>query len=408
MKGARVLIAGLGISLLLHGAGSAYFAKDPDEVLVAASEGGAVSVIGSIEDMVAGAKVEAVEAEKPVDEVEPLEEIVEPVQEPVEIEPLKPVEEVVQPVVEPAEVKPVEMEAPVEIAALDPVKPVSQPTEVVKSVTTAAVVPVVEGVTTTEKVTEPVEAADVVPQEVKPVREQTETVEQVTAETTAAKPVLEPIQEVATPETQTSKPVEVTPQKPVQMALAAQPEVQPVQEAVRPETEQLQAVPETVRTPVAKPKPPVKKAEPVKKKKPKKQQAKRQQKKGGATNSRKGGEQVTSKTARSNANGRADAKTKDGGTKAASNYKGKVVAKLRRAKRYPRAAKRARLTGTVRIAFTIAQNGSVSGIRISRSSGHAILDQAALDMVRRASPMPKFPSDIRLARMKLQVPVRFD
>ncbi|WP_422374710.1 TonB family protein [Roseibium sp.] len=390
MKGARVLIAGLGISLLLHGVGSAYFAKDPDDVSVAASQGGAVSVIGSIEDMVAGAKVEAVEAEKPVDEVEPLEEIVEPVQEPVEIEPLKPVEEVVQPVVEPAEVKPVEVEAPVEIAALDPVKPVSQPTKVVKSVTTAAAVPVVEGVTTTEKVTEPVEAADVVPQEAKPVREQTETVEQVTAETTAA------------------KPVEVTPQKPVQMALAVQPEVQPVQEAVRPETEQLQAVPETVRTPVAKPKPPVKKAEPVKKKKPKKQQAKRQQKKGGATNSRKGGEQVTSKTARSNANGRADAKTKDGGTKAASNYKGKVVAKLRRAKRYPRAAKRARLTGTVRIAFTIAQNGSVSGIRISRSSGHAILDQAALDMVRRASPMPKFPSDIRLARMKLQVPVRFD
>jgi len=363
MRSARILIAGLGISLLVHGAGSAYFAEDPNEVSIAASQGGAVSVIGSIEDMVAGARVEAVEQDKRLEEIEPPEELVEPVQEPVEMEP---VEQAVQPVVAPEKVQPVAMATPVEVAETTPV----QPLKAVRPVAAATMVPVVAGMTRTDKVTEPVRA-------------------------------------VATPETQTAKPVEVTPQEPVQIARAVQPEQQPVQEAVRPEADMLEAVPDAVRTPVAKPKPPVKKAEPVRKT-PKKQQARRPQTKGGEVNTRKGGEQVTSKTARSNANGRANAKTNDGGIKAASNYKGKVVAKLRRAKKYPRAARRARLTGTARVAFTIARNGSVSGIRLSRSSGHTVLDQAALDMVRRASPMPKFPSDIKLVRMPLQVPVRFD
>lgn len=59
------------------------------------------------------------------------------------------------------------------------------------------------------------------------------------------------------------------------------------------------------------------------------------------------------------------------------------------------------------VAFTIASNGSVSGIRVTRSSGHQALDKAALDMVRRASPMPNFPSDMRLARLNIEVPMRF-
>ncbi|TYC53120.1 energy transducer TonB [Rhodobacterales bacterium] len=155
---------------------------------------------------------------------------------------------------------------------------------------------------------------------------------------------------------------------------------------------------------MAKPEPPVRKTP----KKVAKKTAKPVQPKGAEASSRRGGERVTSRNAQSNANGRADARTNDGGTKAASNYKGKVAAKLRRAKRYPRAARREGLVGTVRVAFTIASNGSVSGIRITRSSGHQTLDQAAIEMVRRASPMPKFPRDLRKPSMQIQVPVQYD
>ncbi|UES59066.1 TonB family protein [Roseibium aggregatum] len=208
-----------------------------------------------------------------------------------------------------------------------------------------------------------------------------------------------------------AKPAPV--QKPVEIArvepAAPVETVQPVD--LQTEVQQPVADPlaEVTQTPNRKPKPPVRNAEAPKveeQEKPKK--VVKAQRKGAETSARKGGERVTSQSAKSNTNGRADARTKDGGTRATSNYQGKVVAKLRRAKRYPREAKRQRLEGTVSVGFTISSNGAVSGIRVTRSSGHPVLDQAALDMVRRASPMPKFPGDIRVARMNMQVPVRFD
>ncbi|WP_297835967.1 hypothetical protein [uncultured Roseibium sp.] len=57
MRFPRFLAAGVVVSLALHGNGSAFFAKDPDEVSIAASAGGGVSVIGTSEDLVAGLKV---------------------------------------------------------------------------------------------------------------------------------------------------------------------------------------------------------------------------------------------------------------------------------------------------------------------------------------------------------------
>ncbi len=386
MTYSRFLIAGLCISVLFHGAGSAFFAKDPDEVSVAASKGGAVSVIGSIEDMVAGSQVDAVEVTEPLKELEPETELIEPVEEPTEN-----IEVDNTPVATP--VRPVEIQTQ-KVAAVTPV-------------TSAEAVPVVQGITSIEAVTSTEVNKDREPEEVKPAETSVDEVKTVVQEDTL----------VATQSTE-----EIAEAKPAEAAQPTQPTVvaalektveaaQPEQASPTPPLEQVQQASEVQKqldplelvnkTPVKKPAPPVKKAET--KKKPKKAQQR-----GGKTNARKGGEQITSTSARSNANGRADAKTNDGGVKAASNYKGKVVAKLRRAKRYPKKAQRKKLTGTARVAFTISRSGSVSGIRISRSSGHAILDQAALEMVKRASPMPKFPGDIRQARMTLQVPVRFD
>jgi len=348
----RLLAAGAVISLLFHGVGSAYFAKSPDDVSIAASEGGGVSVIGSIEDLVAGVEVETVSPDQMVDEVEP------------ETEPVAPVK-------------------------VNPARPVVEPVPVEAAVEPLTAAPVVQGVTSVD----PVTAVD--PAEPKPA----EPVERV-------KPV-DPAAAVEQPPVREIPPVEPAPeQKPIEIAKAEPVDVQEPLKPVEQETEVQEPLPDPLQDvtqiPVVKPKPPVRKTE------PKKTPVKEVRNRGAEVSSRKGGERVTSQTARSNANGRANAKTNDGGTKATSNYKGKVVAKLRRAKRYPKQARRQNLEGTVRVAFTISANGSVSGIRVSRSSGHTILDQAAVDMVRRASPMPKFPSDIRVARMNLQVPVRFN
>ena len=56
------------------------------------------------------------------------------------------------------------------------------------------------------------------------------------------------------------------------------------------------------------------------------------------------------------------------------------------------------LTGTVVIDFTLALDGGIADARIATSSGHAVLDQAALDAVRRTrfpAPPVGLPSNER-------------
>lgn len=71
---------------------------------------------------------------------------------------------------------------------------------------------------------------------------------------------------------------------------------------------------------------------------------------------------------------------------AVSNYPGQVMARIARLPR-PRTSSR----GSATIAFTVASNGGLSGARVAASSGSAQLDQAALELVRRASPFPPPP-----------------
>lgn len=371
MSYTRLFIAGLVLSVLGHSAGSAFFAEDPNKVEVGASAGGGVSVIGGLEDLVSGSVADLASVAEAVEEADPDVEPVEPVKAPA------PVSDVTPPV-----------EA---VEVVQPVQAVSPQTAVEAPVVTAEAVPVVEGVTSADAVTVTEPLKDVVPDEASPAA-LPETVAEVVPEAASAS---EPVT--------AQKPVEVKPvndQKPVEVARLVEPAVDRLEPVPDP-------LSEVTRTPKVKPDPPVKKVQ-KKKKKTQKKQAQKQQKRGAEADARRGGQRITSQTARSNANGRQDAKSKDGGDKAKSNYKGKVRSKLLRAQRYPKKAKRKKLRGTVQVSFLIAPSGSVSKVRIVRSSGHPVIDQAALDMVRRASPMPKFPSNLRAKHMPFSAPIMFD
>lgn len=63
-------------------------------------------------------------------------------------------------------------------------------------------------------------------------------------------------------------------------------------------------------------------------------------------------------------------------------------------RRYPAAARQARIQGTVELAFTMRRDGKVLSARVGTSSGAAVLDQEAIDMVRRAEPLPPVPSEL--------------
>ncbi|WP_245485092.1 energy transducer TonB [Ciceribacter ferrooxidans] len=88
-----------------------------------------------------------------------------------------------------------------------------------------------------------------------------------------------------------------------------------------------------------------------------------------------------------------------------ARWQSRLMAHLERRKRYPAAARSAHQEGTVYVRFRIDTSGNVLSVQLSRSSGHAILDEAVLQLVRRASPVPAPPPG---ASTTIVAPVRFE
>lgn len=61
--------------------------------------------------------------------------------------------------------------------------------------------------------------------------------------------------------------------------------------------------------------------------------------------------------------------------------------KIERAKRYPAVARANRWQGQVLVQFSVGRDGRLDDLRVAESSGYAVLDHAALETVRAASPV---------------------
>ncbi|HAG73617.1 MAG TPA: energy transducer TonB [Gammaproteobacteria bacterium] len=61
---------------------------------------------------------------------------------------------------------------------------------------------------------------------------------------------------------------------------------------------------------------------------------------------------------------------------------------------YPDKARRDRLYGSLRLLVAILPDGKVDGIQLLQSSGHTMLDQAAMRIVEMASPFAPFPDEM--------------
>jgi periplasmic protein TonB len=80
---------------------------------------------------------------------------------------------------------------------------------------------------------------------------------------------------------------------------------------------------------------------------------------------------------------------------------------LAKYKKYPPEAFKKKQEGSVMVAFTIARDGTVLAAEIERSSGFPLIDQATLDMLQRASPVPPVPAHYTGERLSIAIPVRF-
>jgi protein TonB len=89
---------------------------------------------------------------------------------------------------------------------------------------------------------------------------------------------------------------------------------------------------------------------------------------------------------------------------ALSSWKSELMAELNRHKRYPSGSSG---SGTAIVAFSMNRSGAVTSARLARSSGDSALDQEAVSLPRRASPLPKPPEGVGSGVIALTVPVHF-
>lgn len=99
-----------------------------------------------------------------------------------------------------------------------------------------------------------------------------------------------------------------------------------------------------------------------------------------------------------------------GGAVARGAEYGPYLARLRQrvqaSLRYPAAARRRGLQGTVALEIVIRRDGALDAVALAGSSSHGLLDEAALEAVRRLAPEP-FPPGVVPRVLRVRLPVVF-
>lgn len=88
-------------------------------------------------------------------------------------------------------------------------------------------------------------------------------------------------------------------------------------------------------------------------------------------------------------------------------YRIAIIATARRYKKYPRLALDNNWQGQAEIRMAIGADGSIASIRVKTGSGFEVLDQQALEMIRKAMPLTPIPSGLRGKGFTVDVPVVF-
>ncbi|MDI6747910.1 MAG: TonB family protein [Rhodocyclaceae bacterium] len=85
-----------------------------------------------------------------------------------------------------------------------------------------------------------------------------------------------------------------------------------------------------------------------------------------------------------------------------------LAGEARRFRRYPEAARRDGLTGTAEVRITVETGLPARRVDLGRSSGHAVLDAAAVEMLRQAVTRVELPESLRGQSFAVSLPVVFE
>lgn len=88
-------------------------------------------------------------------------------------------------------------------------------------------------------------------------------------------------------------------------------------------------------------------------------------------------------------------------------FSSEVRTRIAQTKYYPRTARRRGFEGEPVVAFTLGNTGDLLEISINNPSQHKLLDEAALDAVRSASPYPPIPELLKVKNLRFELPISF-
>lgn len=89
------------------------------------------------------------------------------------------------------------------------------------------------------------------------------------------------------------------------------------------------------------------------------------------------------------------------------DYLSQLARHLGRHFAYPRRAERLGQEGTPVVRFTFDRSGTLLNWRLEQGSNHVLLDQAALDLLKAAEPLPRVPDTMNGRQFSFTLPVRF-
>lgn len=90
-----------------------------------------------------------------------------------------------------------------------------------------------------------------------------------------------------------------------------------------------------------------------------------------------------------------------------TNYEQILASWLERYRKYPKQALKKRFEGEVFLWAKIAKNGTLIDYKITSSSKYDILDEAVIEMIQKASPLPKIPDEFKIDQYEFTIPVSF-
>ncbi len=72
-----------------------------------------------------------------------------------------------------------------------------------------------------------------------------------------------------------------------------------------------------------------------------------------------------------------------------------------------RLAKRLKLKGKVKLQFMIKKPSEISGLKVTGTSGHKLLDKSAIDSVLRSAPFPRMPDEIDMEELPIDLEIEY-